>query len=398
MDGSWTVGLRRTAVGAALVSGLAGCAAPATSPADSRTSAPPVAQSVAPVTPVAPVGDSVYAHQRAGLLDPGLRDLTPRVYVPNSNGDTVTVIDPATFRVVDRFRTGTAPQHVVPSYDLRRLWVNNNGANSLTEIDPRTARPVRTIPAPDPYNMYYTPDGRSAIVVAEAMRRLYFLDSGSMRPTHAIDVPDCAGINHLDFTVDGRYAVASCEFAGSLAKIDLVGRRQVARVDLGVRDGMPQDVRLAPDGRTFYVADMVAGGVHLIDGATLTKTGFLRTGIGAHGIYPSRAGDQLYVVNRGSAHVYGAPRGPGSISVVDPGHRQVVATWVIPGGGSPDMGNLSPDGRQLWLSGRYDDVVYCLDTRTGRLLARIPSGPAPHGLTYWPQPGRFSLGHTGNMR
>ena len=114
----------------------------------------------------------------------------------------------------------------------------------------------------------------------------------------------------------------------------------------------------------------------------------MRTGAGAHGLYVSRDAKDLYVTNRGA----------GSISVLSFRTGRVVATWRIPGGGSPDMGNLSADGRVLWLSGRYNGVVYAIGTANGRLLARIPVGPGPHGLTVWPQPGRYSLGHTGILR
>jgi hypothetical protein len=62
------------------------------------------------------------------------------------------------------------------------------------------------------------------------------------------------------------------------------------------------------------------------------------------------------------------------------------------------MGNLSIDGRIFWLSGRYHHVDYAIDTTNGYLLARIPVGRNPHGLCVWPQPGRYSTGHTGIMR
>lgn len=101
--------------------------------------------------------------------------------------------------------------------------------------------------------------------------------------------------------------------------------------------------------------------------------------------------------NRGSNTAGGPPHGPGSVSVIDFATRTVVATLPIPGGGSPDMGNVSADGRHLWLSGRFDGVVYRIDTTTGE-VAKVAVGTQPHGLTVWPQPGRFSLGHTGVMR
>jgi streptogramin lyase len=61
------------------------------------------------------------------------------------------------------------------------------------------------------------------------------------------------------------------------------------------------------------------------------------------------------------------------------------------------MGNVSADGKWLWLSGRFDDMVYRIDTASGK-VDKIAVGAEPHGLTVWPQPGRYSLGHTGNFR
>jgi YVTN family beta-propeller protein len=135
----------------------------------------------------------------------------------------------------------------------------------------------------------------------------------------------------------------------------------------------------------------------VIDGEKFAELGFIRTGPGAHGLYPSRDGRHLYVANRGSRMVYSRPDGKGSVSVIDFATRKVVANWRIPGGGSPDMGNVSADGKTLWLSGRFDDEVYAIDTTTGA-VKKIPVGTEPHGLTVWPQPGRYSLGHTGNLR
>jgi YVTN family beta-propeller protein len=343
---------------------------------------------------------NLYSETRADKLSPAAAGALPRVYVPNVKSNDVYVIDPGSLKVVDRFRVGINPQHVVPSYDLTTLWVTNNAEGrtdgSLTPIDPKTGKPGKPIPVDDPYNMYFTPDGRSAIVVAEALKRLDFRDPHTMALQSSLSVPQCAGINHADFSIDGRFAIMTCEFAGSLAKIDLVDRKVLGYLKLS-KGGMPQDVRVSPDGRVFFVADMHAGGVFVVDGDTFAEVGFIPTGIGTHGLYPSRDGTKLYVANRGSMRIGGPPRGKGSVSVVDFATRRVLTTWPIPDGGSPDMGNVSADGKQLWLSGRYDNVVYVIDTATGQ-VRKIPVGKEPHGLTVWPQPGRYSLGHTGNMR
>jgi YVTN family beta-propeller protein len=343
---------------------------------------------------------NLYSEIRPDNVSPTVSGALSRIYVPNRQGNDVWVIDPAAMKVVDKFPVGVNPQHVVPSWDLKTLCVTNNAEGrtdgTLTPIDPITGKPGKSIAVDDPYNMYFSPDGRSAIVVAEALKRLDLRDPQTMALQGSIPVPQCKGINHADFSIDGRIAIFTCEFQGGLARIDMVGRKVLGYLKLS-RGGMPQDIRVSPDGKIFYVADMKAGGVFVIDGEAFKEIGFLKTGIGTHGLYPSRDGTRLYVANRGSMHVFGPPRGKGSVSVIDFASRQVVTTWPIPGGGSPDMGNVSVDGKVLWLSGRFDNVVYAIDTASGEVRS-IPVGKEPHGLTVWPQPGRYSLGHTGNMR
>jgi YVTN family beta-propeller protein len=329
----------------------------------------------------------LYAYDRAGMIQPVARRALFRVYVPNSASNSVDVIDPHTFKVVDHFGVGSLPQHITPSHDLRTLYVNNDVGNSLTPINPLTGRPGSPIPVDDPYNLYFTPNGRYAIVVAERLHRLDFRSAHTMKLVHQLSVP-CAGVNHLDFSPNGRYAIASCEFSGRLLKVDVQQFRVLGVRTLPRRFSVPQDVRSSPNAKVFYVADLAAGGVWEIDPQRFKILGFIHTGAGAHGLVVSRNGKLLYVANRNAA----------SVSVVSFRTRKVIRTWHIPGGGSPDMGDVSPDGRVLWLSGRYNAEVYALNTRTGRLIARIPVGASPHGLCVWPQPGRYSIGHTGNMR
>jgi YVTN family beta-propeller protein len=329
----------------------------------------------------------LYRYDHRGMLSAVVRGDAPRVYVPNSASDSVDVIDPRTYRVIDHFSVGTSPQHVTPSHDLKTLYVNDDAGNTLTPIDPRTGRPGKAIPVDDPYNLYFTPNGRYAIVVAERLHRLDFRTAHSFKLVRALSVP-CAGANHMDFSADGRFAIVSCEFSGRLLKVDVRRLRILRMLRLPRPFSVPQDVRSSPDARVFYVADLAAGGVWEVNPARFEVLGFLHTGAGAHGLVVSRTGKALYVANRNA----------GSVSVISFRTRKVIRTWHIPGGGSPDMGDVSADGRVLWLSGRFNSEVYAIDTRTGRLVARVPVGASPHGLSVWPQPGRYSLGHTGNMR
>ena len=401
--------------------------------AASAASAPAAVPAVntVPGMPPVPNPKNIYSETTADKVSAAIKDDLERIYVPNLRSGDVYVVDPVALKVVDRFKVGIGPQHIVPSWNLRTLWVTNNAEGrtdgSLTPIDPKTGKPGKPVMVDDPYNMYSTPDGKSAIVVAEARKRLDFRDPKTMAMQYSIDVPGCPGINHADFSIDGRFAIFTCEFSGTIAKIDLVERKVLGYLKLQmpstrlkekpgaprtqpgqvwepgeselctVEKGMPQDIRISPDGKRFYIADMHADGVHIVDGESFKQVGFIQTGLGAHGLYPSRDGKRLYVANRGSHKIHGARLGNGGVSVIDFATEKVVARWAVPGGGSPDMGNVSADGKYLWLAARYDDVIYRFDTANGD-VKQVKVGAEPHGLTVWPQPGRYSLGHTGNLR
>ncbi|MFI5872793.1 YncE family protein [Streptomyces sp. NPDC051445] len=329
----------------------------------------------------------VYAADRPGRLSPVVKDFPSRVYVPNTESDTVSVIDPKTYRVIETIRVGRQPQHVVPSWDLKTLWVNNNRGHTLTPIDPRTGKAGKEVSVHDPYNLYFTPNGKYAVVMASLDRELVFRDPHTMERIKTEPVT-CYGVNHADFSLDGKYFIVSCEFSGELLKVDTEQMKVVGRQKLPFKGAMPQDVKVSPDGKRFYVADMMADGMWIVDGDRFGKPGFLYTGKGCHGLYVGRDSREMYVSNRGE----------GTVSVFGFHENAVIKKWRLPQGGSPDMGGVSADGKVLWLSGRYNAEVYAIDTRTGEQLARIKVGRGPHGLAVYPQPGRYSLGHTGIFR
>jgi YVTN family beta-propeller protein len=253
---------------------------------------------------------------------------------------------------------------------------------------------------PRPYNLYFTPDGKTAVVMIEQYDTIRFADAHTFHTVKDLRYPGCRGPNHADFSGNGRFFVVTCEFSGELLEVSTLGHRVLGAIHfdphptapgadpMTMGRSVPQDVRISPDGKTFYVADMGTNELRLVDARTFRQVGVIGMPRMPHGIYPSRDGKDLYISDRGA----------GKVSVLDLATNRIVDTWTIPGGGSPDMGGVSADGRMLWLSGRSDGVVYGFDTRSGRLVARIPVGGSPHGLAVWPQPGRYSLGHTGNMR
>jgi YVTN family beta-propeller protein len=337
-----------------------------------------------PTSPVAATGTrNVYAATMSGKLSPAVQGMPFRVYVPNSDGTTVSVIDPATFTVIDHLGVGRFPEHIAPAHDLSKLYVDNEGTWSLSVIDPTTAKlSGDLIPLPDPYNLYFTPDGTKAIVVQERLRRLEFRDPTTWKVIKDLPI-SINGIDHLDFSADGKYFLITTEYSGMVAKVDVDTMTVVGWVKVG---GLPIDVRLSPDGTVFYIANQGRSGVSVVDGETLKEVQFINTGRGAHGLYVSRDTRSMYVSNRLE----------GTISVIDMATRTAVTKWKV--GGSPDMLQLNPDGTQLWMSSRYDATVIVVDTATGTVIKRIYSGSGDHGLCYFPAPGNISLGHNGVYR
>jgi YVTN family beta-propeller protein len=331
---------------------------------------------------VAPGPVNIYAHTLTPQLSPVVADVPLRVYVPNSDAGTVSVVNPATMQVVDKFNVGVRPHHVTPSWDLTKLYVNNTESNSLTVIDPRSGRPTATIPITDPYNLYFTPDGTKAIVVAERFQRLDFYNPNDWTFIKSVGIP-WAGVDHADFSADGRYFMASCEFSGQVVKVDTETMTVVGRAEVG---SLPIDVKMSPDGKVLYVANQGRHGVSLVDPETMTEIGFLRTGTGAHGLNVSRDAATLFVSNRME----------GTISVIDFATRSVRQTWKV--GGSPDMMQVSADGSQLWVSNRFQGSVSVIDTSNGRVISTIATGAGAHGVSMFPLPGRYNVGHNGVYR
>ena len=326
---------------------------------------------------------NVYANTLGPELSPAVAGVPVRVYVPNSDAHTVSVIDPATFKVIDKFPSGgRVPHHVTPSWDLSTLYVNNTEGNNLLVIDPKSGKPTGSIPIEDPYNMYFTPDGTKAIVVAERDKRLDFYEPTTWKRIKSVSIP-WPGVDHGDFSADGRYFFASTEFSGQVVKVDTVDMELVGRATVG---SLPIDIKVSPDGKVLYVANQGRHGVSILDPESMTEIGFLKTGTGAHGLNASRDATLLYVSNRLD----------GSISVIDFATRQVRATWKV--GGSPDMIQVSADGAQLWVSNRYHGSVSVVDTTTGKLITTIATGAGAHGISLFPQPGRFNTGHNGVYR
>ena len=352
-----------------------------------------VATAAAPLAGMPPLLDQndIYAADRPNQLSDVVKNFPEIAYVPNHTSNTLTEIDIKTKKIIASYPMKKGPQHVVPSWDLKTLWVNNNQGNYLTPVNPANGKPGKPIYVHDPYNLYFTPNGKYAIVMAEADKQMVFRDPHTMAIKKKVNV-NCRGLNHADWTRDGNYFVATCEFSGQLiwvntAKMKVEKYATIPR-NKAPNTPMPQDVKISPDGKTFYVADMMSNGVWTMPADNFGKFGFIPTGLEAHGLYVTRDSQFMVITNRGE----------GSVSLLRFSDNKIVTKMKIPGGGSPDMGGITADGKEFWVSGRFDNVVYIFDLEKRTFIKKIKVGKEPHGIAVYPQPGRYSLGHTGILR
>ena len=193
---------------------------PGTTGATAAPSTTPKKIDTIPGMPGVPDPSNLYSETAAGKMSDAVKSalaarLRAEPRVEHGVGDRP--VDDEGRRHVRR-RAQPAARGAV-SWDLKTLWVTNNAEGTPDGIaharSTRTrASPARRSTVDDPYNMYFTPDGKYAINVAEARKRLDFLDPHTMKVESSLDVPDCAGVNHADFTIDGRYVIFTCEFAG----------------------------------------------------------------------------------------------------------------------------------------------------------------------------------------
>ena len=323
------------------------------------------------------------------------------IYVPNTQSNTVEVFDQKTYKLIRRVKVGQEPQHVVPAWDLKTLYANSDKGNVLTPFDPKTGLPGKPIPVKDPYNLYFTPNGKYAVVMSEAMKQIVFRDPHTFAIKKVLNTK-CPGVNHADWSADGNTFVATCEFSGTIIEVDtnkmsIINEQFIpdtytihsTKTHAGLPNlgPQPQDIKLSPNGKFYYIADMMSDGIWKMP-APWGKLTYIKTGIGAHGLYVTRDAKDLIIANRNE----------GTISIMDFATDKVIHKWKIPGNASPDMGGLSADGKIFWVSGRYDNAIYAISLINGHLITKIKTDKGPHGLAVWPQPGRYSLGHTGIMR
>jgi DNA-binding beta-propeller fold protein YncE len=279
--------------------------------------------------------------------------------VVNSGSASISVIDMGRGEEVRRIPVLREPHHVALSPDGRSLLVGDSGGNEMLFLDPATGQLQRRIPCADPYQLGFSPNGRFLVVNGLARNQVDVYDAASM--TLVKRFPLSSMPSHLAYAPDSSVVYVSLQGTDRLAAIDLthmsvLWTTQVGHTPAGVlwHDGHVLVANMGEDN--FAVVDPV-------DGHVIRR---VRTGRGAHQMFPSPDGKIIWVNNRVD----------GTTVAVDAATLTPGRSYAITGG--PDCIDFAPDGT-LWITQRWAQKVAILDPRTGS-IREIAVGRSPHGI------------------
>jgi YVTN family beta-propeller protein len=286
------------------------------------------------------------------------------VYVLNSRDATISVLDAVTGAEKTKVPTLREPHHLVYTPDRREIIVGDSAGNEFQFIDPATAAVTRRLRISNPYHLLYSPD-RSMLTVASLRRdQIDIYDGATFELRHRLSVPDMP--SHIAWSPDSR-----------VAWVTLQGNSRMAAVEAATGRLMwTQPTGKTPAGIVFdrrhgiLVANMGEDNISIQspeDGRIIRR---VRTGAGAHNIFPSPDGLFHYVTNRVA----------NTITALDAETLAPLRTLRAPG--APDCLDFSGDGKQLWFTQRVANRVGVMDIETGAVVANIGVGRSPHGILF----------------
>jgi YVTN family beta-propeller protein len=314
-----------------------------------------------------------------------------RIYVTNSAGNTVDVIDPTTNKTVQTIDGIELPHGVVFSPDGSRVYISNESESILDVVDGSTGRILEKVPlSGHPNNLTITKDGKRVLVgIRENSGWLEVIDSATLKKTKSISVS--GPVHNVYVTPDGKYAVAGSIDAKNLTVVDLQTERAVWNLNLGsgVR---PMAFEVNPDGSTKRIFAQLSGfnGFAVVDFAKHIEVERIklpdepggygiaegRTGTPSHGIGVAPDNKSLWIASTAANAVfqYELP----SLKLL--GHVELPHVYPQgqkPSGSVPEWITFTPDGKVLYVSNSGDRSVSAIDTEKRQLVAIIPAGEVP---------------------
>ena len=294
--------------------------------------------------------------------------MTSPVFVLNSLDDSISVIDPATWRETKRIPTGKQPHHLYLTPDEKSLIVANALSDSLTFIDPKTAEVQRTVRGIiDPYHLRFSPDMKWFVTAANRLNHIDIYRWNGKDITLAKRVPTGKTPSHLWIDSKSSTVYATMQDSDELVAIDIATQTIIWRTPTGAT---PADVYGTADDKFVLVALTGSDAVEVYDvsGKTPSRTKVIKTAMGAHAFRSLGDKRHLLVSNRVA----------NSISKIDLQTMAVVDSFDAPGG--PDCMDVSRDGKQLLVTSRWARKLTVIDMPSRKIVRQVNVGKSPHGV------------------
>jgi YVTN family beta-propeller protein len=288
--------------------------------------------------------------------------LAKTAVILNSDDDSLSVIDTETYKETSRVHIGRQPHHLILTPDKQHLILAMSGSNELVFLDLATGMVKQRLIASDPYQVGFSPDGKWFVATSLRLDRIDIYDASDYHLVQRLPAPTMP--SHIGFSPDGSTAYITLQGTNNLVAIELESGKVLWTVPVGRQ---PAGVFVRPSG-TILVAIMGADHIAEVeprDGSVIRR---IHTARGAHNFLLSPDGKTLYVSNRVA----------GTISTLDADTLDVTGTMAAPGG--PDDMAWTPDGQELWVTGRWRASIDVIERTSGNLKARIPVGRSPHGI------------------
>ncbi len=298
-------------------------------------------------------------------------------YVANTNSDSVSVIDTASYTVVTTIPVGSIPHGVTITPDGRHAYVANYGSGTVSVIDTSSNTVTATVGVgAGPYGVAISLDGTHAYVSNGNSSTVSVINTSSNTVSATVAVgAQAAGIA---ITPDGTRVYVDNEFAGSVSVIDTSSNSVVATIAVGP---YPVGIVISPDGTRAYTAvgqdQNTNGSVAVIDTASNTITATVQVGPAPTLLAITPDGTRVYVAN----NVF--PQATGTVSVIDTANNVVTSTVPIGPGGAYAVA-ISPDGTRTWVTNIDANSVSVINVPTNTVITAIAVGAAPQAVAITP--------------
>jgi YVTN family beta-propeller protein len=313
------------------------------------------------------------------LLSLPLAAGTVRIIQTNSAGDDVSIIDPATNKVVGTIHGIEVNHGAAAAPDGSRYYISNEGRSTLDVVDRKTLEITRSIPlSGHPNNIAISKDGsRVYVSIAVAPGAIDVIDTTSLERVKSIPVK--GPVHNTYVTPDGKYVVSGSIPSHVITVIDQKTEEPVwsLQMDLGIR---PMAFMTNTDGSTKWIFAQLTGfnGFAVIDFATRKEINRIKLpdlppgkapykvgGNESHGMAVTADEKTLVVNSRLNSAIY-------FYSLPD---LKVLGSTEV--GRSPDWVTLTPDGKRAYVANAASNSVSVVDIASMKEITRIPVGEVP---------------------